>query len=750
MTSIVVLTYNQLQDCTIPCIESIYKYTKIDTFELIVVDNNSQDVTGEYLKSIENKYPNIKIILNVENKGYSGGNNDGIKGSKGDFVVLLNNDTLVSENWLENLLKPFDKDKKIGLVGPISNSVGNEQRVNIDGLNEKNYIEKSKEYTTLNKDVVCETQRLGFFCVAIKRDLIDKIGLLDEKFGIGMFEDDDYCMRSIQAGYKNVFVEDSFVYHKGSVSFKKLTTEAYQEIFSKNKSYFLQKHGVEWSYSDIVGSYFHYLEQVAQSPQMSVRAEDIHNMMLFIKNLELNSNVDKLKALNQELMDMGNWATSMKQRLEKIDQNKYLRNLELYFDGKLSVGSIFKKLIKKLIPNSLLNKYRLYKNRASFQEIENNILKNKKIIVAFPIITWGFRFQRPQHILKELSKKGYTIIYLSLTMTPKGKKFDTLTESLTHVNFTKLEDNIFKAWLHSYEPINIYIDSIADENLHNLSLSIESILKKFKAKEVTYLVQFPGWSRLVFDLQSKVKGKVIFDCMDDHSGFTTNTNDALKEEIELIKKSDIVISSAQLLYDKNIKLNPYTIQVKNGTEFEHFNKAEKNGRLKHLAVKPIIGYYGAISDWFDMEIVEYCAKELPDYNFVMIGSTFGCDISKAEAINNIHFLGEIPYKELPGYFAYFDVCLIPFKLIPLTLATNPVKFYEYISAGKPVVSIRLPELVPYEEICYLVDTKEEFINKIEEALNESDKGMIHKRIELAKENSWAGRANEIYKNLGDI
>jgi O-antigen biosynthesis protein len=133
---------------------------------------------------------------------------------------------------------------------------------------------------------------------------------------------------------------------------------------------------------------------------------------------------------------------------------------------------------------------------------------------------------------------------------------------------------------------------------------------------------------------------------------------------------------------KNIKINQNTIQVKNGTEFEHFNQAVKNGKLSYLADKPIIGYYGAISDWFDIDMVEYCATQLPEYNFVMIGSTFGCDISRVETIPNIHFLGEIPYKELPGYYAYFDVCLIPFQIIPLTLATNPVKFYEYLSAGK--------------------------------------------------------------------
>jgi GT2 family glycosyltransferase len=163
LISIVVLTYNQLEECTKPCIESIYKYSADEEFELIVVDNNSQDNTAEYLRSIVTSYPNMTIICNDTNKGYAGGNNDGIEVAKGDYVILLNNDTLVSEGWLGKIIKPFTQDRKVGLVGPISNSVGNEQRVNIEGLSEKNYNEKSQSYTKANEGVIFQTQRLGFF-----------------------------------------------------------------------------------------------------------------------------------------------------------------------------------------------------------------------------------------------------------------------------------------------------------------------------------------------------------------------------------------------------------------------------------------------------------------------------------------------------------------------------------------------------------------------------------------------------------
>jgi len=125
---------------------------------------------------------------------------------------------------------------------------------------------------------------------------------------------------------------------------------------------------------------------------------------------------------------------------------------------------------------------------------------------------------------------------------------------------------------------------------------------------------------------------------------------------------------------------------------------------------------------------------------VLIGSTMGADLEPVQGLANVHLLGEKPYAELPGYFAYFDVCTIPFKIVPLTLATNPVKFYEYLSAGKPVVSIDLPELAIYSDDCYLAHNGKEFVAQLEAAMaQKDDPEKIARRIALAKDNSWDAR-----------
>ena len=254
-TSIIILCYNQLAAATKPCIESILRNTPEGSYELILVDNASTDGTVKYLKSIAEKNSSIRLQLNSINKGYAGGNNDGIKMADGQFIILLNNDTLVPTGWLSCLLKSFDRYPKVGLIGPVTNSAGNEQRIEIGGLNEGNFEDKIGGYLERQKDEVYFTEKLGFFCVAIRRSVIDKIGFLDESFGIGMFEDDDYCVRAKKNGFDIVIAEDSFVYHKGSLTFNKLDIKEYQELFSKNKELFRKKHDYVWTLTNIALSY---------------------------------------------------------------------------------------------------------------------------------------------------------------------------------------------------------------------------------------------------------------------------------------------------------------------------------------------------------------------------------------------------------------------------------------------------------------------------------------------------------------
>ena len=244
--SVVVLCYNQL-DYTKQCVESILSQTAYPNYELVLVDNNSSDDTAVYLREMEQKDQRIKIVLNKTNRGFAGGNNDGIAVSDGEYFVLLNNDTLVTRGWLTGMVKHFRMSSKVGMVGAVTNSIGNEAQIEVNYKDVADMPAFAYEYTaahmaeTYNHDGV-----LAMYCVMFSRKLTEEIGLLDENYGIGMFEDDDYSVAAQRAGYELILPEDVFIHHFGSVSFKKLEDATYRKVFDANKAYFEKKWDTTW------------------------------------------------------------------------------------------------------------------------------------------------------------------------------------------------------------------------------------------------------------------------------------------------------------------------------------------------------------------------------------------------------------------------------------------------------------------------------------------------------------------------
>lgn len=216
-TSIIILTYNNLNYNRI-CLESIKKYTTVGTYEIIIVDNNSTDGTREWLK----KQTDIKLIFNDENVGFPKGCNLGINiAEKDNDILFLNNDTKVTPRWLDNLKICLYSDEKIGATASITNNCSNYQAVSVPYIDIENMVDFADKNNVSSQKKWEQKSRLIGFCMLIKREIINKIGTFDERFTPGNFEDDDLCMRIIEAGYKLMVCNDSFIHHFGSTSFKK-------------------------------------------------------------------------------------------------------------------------------------------------------------------------------------------------------------------------------------------------------------------------------------------------------------------------------------------------------------------------------------------------------------------------------------------------------------------------------------------------------------------------------------------------
>jgi glycosyltransferase involved in cell wall biosynthesis len=160
----------------------------------------------------------------------------------------------------------------------------------------------------------------------------------------------------------------------------------------------------------------------------------------------------------------------------------------------------------------------------------------------------------------------------------------------------------------------------------------------------------------------------------------------------------------------------------------------------------VVGYAGAIADWFDFDLLEALARARPQYSFVVVGAferqrhVSGPAVERLRQFSNIHLLGHKPFAEVPSFLAGFDVCTIPFVVNRVTEATNPVKMYEYLAAGKPTVSTPLAEVSalgpPY---AYIGATASEFAGQIDRALAEDSPSKREQRAAFASSNSWTDR-----------
>ncbi|OZB91033.1 glycosyltransferase family 2 protein [Paenibacillus sp. XY044] len=233
-TSIVIPTYNGLH-LLAPCIEAIRRYTNMP-YEMIVVDNASTDGTDRYCVK-----EGIPFISLPENRGFPVACNMGLAAAGGDDLLLLNNDVTVTANWLSNMLAALHSREDVGLVGPVTNAASGRQKVDVSFQNIEEFQRIAARNNESDPSRWGEVSRVIGMCLLMKREVLSKIGFLDEAFSPGHYEDDDYCYRARMAGFRLLICGDALVYHQGSVSFKEVYSEQIQQLIDRNHRLFMEK-----------------------------------------------------------------------------------------------------------------------------------------------------------------------------------------------------------------------------------------------------------------------------------------------------------------------------------------------------------------------------------------------------------------------------------------------------------------------------------------------------------------------------
>lgn len=241
--------------------------------------------------------------------------------------------------------------------------------------------------------------------------------------------------------------------------------------------------------------------------------------------------------------------------------------------------------------------------------------------------------------------------------------------------------------------------------------------------------------------------RFVYYCVDEYGEFKDFDQPAIRSaERELLDRADVVITTSQCLYETKKNHRPDVALVRHGVDYDHFAAAWRETRPIPQDVAaidgPIFGFFGLVHHWIDVELIAEVARLRPEYSFVMIGDC-KADVSGASRLPNVRFLGRRPYDDLPDYCRAFAAGLLPFRINAMTRNVNPIKMYEYLAAGLPVVSTPLPEAMRWEGAVQIGATPADFAAACDAVLPYPDARRREELSTVVSHLSWEARVERL-------
>ena len=360
----------------------------------------------------------------------------------------------------------------------------------------------------------------------------------------------------------------------------------------------------------------------------------------------------------------------------------------------------------------------ILQNRSKLKDIIAQHHNAKGIVLLLPSVEWHTQlFQRPHQMALAFAKLGYLVLYW------------VHVDSIDKIqNFEFIQDNLY---------------------LCNVSPAVMGVIPS--PITISYTYNFTWSERLR-------NPKIVYELIDHFEIFSNFPMPLLEHNHrKLLKSANVVIGTADDLVSFLLPDRSDAILCPNGVDIDHFTNVHQTSvqsipldMVKILADrKPVIGYYGALAEWFDYEMLKYAAQELPDYHFVLIGPDYDTSLQKANitSMANVYWLGPKKYVELPDYLRLFDVATIPFIVSDALNAVSPIKLFEYMAGERPIVTTDLIECRKYS--CVLVaQSHQEFVSQLKIAvLLRNDTNYLTLLRQTAKANTWQARAEVIVQAL---
>lgn len=381
------------------------------------------------------------------------------------------------------------------------------------------------------------------------------------------------------------------------------------------------------------------------------------------------------------------------------------------------------------------------------------VLENRNIIVFAD--DWGRHPSTMQHVGKVLATNNRLLWVGSLALrkpTFKFRDFNRLLEKFRKIfpntsvgEMNKKFDNVLEV-----HPFILPFHDIKVVQLLNNVLLIRFLKKKITSNQFHNPIIISS-SPIMFDLLGRLgETSSHYICLDDYSLFRGAFRSLIKFEEKVLEKVDSVFSVSRPLLETRIPKSGVNNFLPQGVDIKHFINIKKTTveTLKGIQ-RPIIGFFGLLSEWVDLTIIESLAKTFPSYSIVLIGDMV-VDVSILRSYSNIHLVGNVPYNDLPSFAVKFDVGIIPFKINELTAAVNPLKLIEYLAMGLPVVTTPMHEVEKFKDYIYIANNSFEFTRMVDEAINSNATVMVEKRRKIASNYSWEIVTDYIGRVILDI
>ena len=345
-------------------------------------------------------------------------------------------------------------------------------------------------------------------------------------------------------------------------------------------------------------------------------------------------------------------------------------------------------------------------------------------LICFSHLRWNFVYQRPQHLLSRFAKH-FRVFYIEEPMLHDGPN---------NLEVRMSEENV---WI-----IVPCLNNKLSEN-EKIETQKDLLNKLFRNLQIeSYLFWY--YTPMALNISDHFEPQlIVYDCMDELSAFKFAPPELKIREAEMFEKADLIFTGGHSLYQAKKGMHGNIYAFPSSIEKEHFSLARQinsdppdQAHIPH----PRIGFFGVIDERMDIDLIAKIAEQRPDWHFVMIGPVVKIDEETLPKPDNIHYLGSKTYQELPAYLSGWDIAIIPFALNESTRFISPTKTPEYLSAGKPVVSTSITDVVnPYgvNKLVSIADTPEDFISSIESVLAISDKSKWLEAVDsFLADNSW--------------